>query len=368
MQHKALVACAAAALLAAGLACSKDSETPTSPGSTQPGNSQAGPNGETLKASAPTPVSPVNNAQPDSLVLVANKATALFNPASAGAYQYEFEIRRGGNAVSGCTQTVGGGSGNTVSFTPACTLEFEQAYSWRVRAVYQQRQGPWSNEGTFRAPAGGYINGNEVMDPLTNGRSAGELSGPVEFVSGQGARLGSFNSFITYRLQQNLQAGEVSMMVLGADEGNDGDKTKIFSMQEGPDINDITDDDYRMTAELRGRRYSNPGAVTFRFKINEVVEDGARIQLNFNSSRWYFWRFTWVPGSGRLEVKEDGPNGRTIYDAGAPMHGRTYRPDPHFVHIGVPQGRAGAQDATHPGMIVKNVWVSSRPRPAFPGE
>ena len=54
------------------------------------------------------------------------------------------------------------------------------------------------------------------------------------------------------------------MMVLNADEGNPGDKSKIFSMQEGPDINDITTDDYRMTAELRGRNYGAPGSVTFR--------------------------------------------------------------------------------------------------------
>ena len=31
------------------------------------------------------------------------------------------------------------------------------------------------------------------------------------------------------------------MMMLNGDEGNPGDKSKIFSMQEGPDVNDITD-------------------------------------------------------------------------------------------------------------------------------
>ena len=55
-----------------------------------------------------------------------------------------------------------------------------------------------------------------------------------------------------YRLPQTLEAGEFSMMILGADEGTEGDKSKVFAMQEGPDEGDITDDDYRMTAELRG--------------------------------------------------------------------------------------------------------------------
>jgi hypothetical protein len=54
------------------------------------------------------------------------------------------------------------------------------------------------------------------------------------------------------------------MMILGADEGSEGDKSKVFAMQEGPDENDVTDDDYRMTAELRGRNYATPGAVTCR--------------------------------------------------------------------------------------------------------
>ena len=59
-----------------------------------------------------------------------------------------------------------------------------------------------------------------------------------------------------------LQAGEISVMVTGADEGNPGDKTKIMSMQEGG--GDITTNDYRFTFEKRGRNYVTPGAVTFR--------------------------------------------------------------------------------------------------------
>jgi len=38
------------------------------------------------------------------------------------------------------------------------------------------------------------------------------------------------------------------------------------------------------------------------------------------------------------------------------------------IHLGAPVGRAGPQDATMPGGTYKNLWVSSRPRPAFAGE
>jgi hypothetical protein len=356
--------------MALALACSKDSESPVSPTPATSGENGAGPNGETLKATAPTPQSPINNAQPDTLTLTAGKAQASFSAGNAAAYSYEFEIRNAaGNALVCPAVTVAGGGGTTVSASPSCTLEFDQPYTWRVRATFAGAAGPWSSNATFKAPAGGYIRGNEVMDPLTNGRTAGEISGPTTFVAGQGLRLEDHTSFVTYRLTQNLQEGEYSMMVLNGDEGNPGDKSKIFSMQEGPDIGDITTDDYRATIELRGRNYAAPGAVTFRIIAGDgVSRDAERSQVNFNSSIWYFWRFTWRTGTARLEVKESGPNGRTVFDQTHGTGSHPYRPDPHYLHLGTPVGRGGLLDATMPGIIIKNVWASSRPRPAFPGE
>ena len=157
------------------------------------------------------------------------------------------------------------------------------------------------------------------------------------------------------------------MMILGADEGSEGDKSKVFAMQEGPDEGDITDDDYRFTAELRARNYGAPGSVTYRIIMGDgVSRDGGRVQLNFDSSRWYFWKFTWQTGSVRLEVRRDSETGGVIYSSGIGTGGHPYRPDPHYLYLGTPMGRAGALDATLPGGIYKNVWASSRPRPTFP--
>ena len=76
------------------------------------------------------------------------------------------------------------------------------------------------------------------------------------------------------------------MMILGADEGSEGDKSKVFAMQEGMDEADITDDDYRFTAELRGRNYGAPGSVTYRIIAGDgVSRDGARVQLSFSTAR-----------------------------------------------------------------------------------
>ena len=366
MQYKTLLVCASAAALAAALACSKNPESPVAPSSSQPGVADAAADGSTLKVSAPTPQSPVNGQQPDSLVLTAGKSTATYG--SETPLSYEFEIKNSGNTTVCGPTVVGGGSGSTVSWTPSCTLVFDQPHTWRVRAAVNNARGPWSSNASFRSGAGAYVRDNEVFDPLTNGTTAGNLFGPTTF-GPNGITLLGHDSHVTYRLPVNLQEGELSMMILGADEGNEGDKSKVFSMQEGEDENDITDDDYRMTAELRGRNYGAPGSVTYRFIPGDGHSyDGDRRQINFDSSRWYFWRFTWRNGFARLEVKEDGPGGRTIYSVDQGGWSHAYRPVPHFIHLGAPIGRASALDATMSGITIKNVWASSRPRPAFPGE
>ena len=366
MQYKTLVVCASAAALAAALACSKNPETPVAPSSSQPGATDALANGSTLKVTAPTPQSPVNNQQPDVLVLTAAKSTSMYG--SQTPLSYVFEIKNSGGTTVCNSGMVGGGSESSVSWTPTCALQFNQPHTWRVQAAAGNGRGPWSANGTFRAPAGGYIRDNEVFDPLTNGKTAGNVFGPTTF-GPNGITLLDHSSHVTYRLPVNLQAGELSMMILGADEGSPGDKSKVFAMQEGDNEGDITDDDYRFTAELRGRQYGAPGAVTYRIIAGDgESRDGTRIQLNFDSSRWYFWRFTWQTGSANLQVRQDGPNGNIIYNVSIGTGGHPYRPEPHLIHLGAPIGRACECDATMPNITIKNVWASSRPRPAFPGE
>jgi hypothetical protein len=370
MSQKRFVLCSAAAVLALAVACSKSSPNPASPTSTQEVSGDAAADGSTLKVTAPTPVSPINGTQPDSLVLVATKSAGKFADINLS---YQFQVRSGSTIVYD-SGTVGGAAAgaNQVQHTPSGNLALDTAYTWRARAVFQNGFGPWSSDASFKTPLGGYINGSEIYDPLYNGKTVGNIRGAVTFGS-NGATLLTHESHIRYQLPTTLEQGEISVMILGADEGSDGDKSKVFSMQEGPDENDITDDDYRMTAELRGNKYPNPGAVTFRIITGDAsnpgfIHDGDRVQLNFNSSRWYFWRFSWQTGSANLTVRLDGPNGPVIYSSGEATGSHAYRPAQHLVYLGAPVGRAGPQDATLPGGTYKNLWVSSRPRPAFPGE
>jgi len=62
-------------------------------------------------------------------------------------------------------------------------------------------------------------------------------------------------------------------------------------------------------------------------------------------------------------VLEGGEQGRTVYDR-SDTYGGTYRPSPHVAYVGAPPGRAGINTASVPGAIVRDVWLSSRPRPS----
>ena len=156
MFQQRLVLCTSAAVLAVALACSKQSETPVSPSSSPADTSNpAAADGSTLKVRQSTPVSPVNNAQPDQVILIASAAEGKFT--SNLALQYQFEIYDASNnrvyASGSVTPTV---SGSNISFTPSnLTLTFDAPHTWRLRAVQQGNSnavGPWSSSASFRSP------------------------------------------------------------------------------------------------------------------------------------------------------------------------------------------------------------------------
>ena len=359
MTRKVLLS-AAACLLAVAVACNKSTPNPSSPTGTPPAEGDAAADGSTLKVGAPGTTSPTGGTQvSDPTTLTASTVTGKFGTVSA---QYRFQVRSGTTVV---TEGLTSPSGASASFQPG-GLNADTNYTWRVRAESQGAFGPWSSDASFRSPVGAFIRGNEVRDPMTIGRTVGEIRGPVRF-GPNGITLLAHESHVLYRLPQNLQSGEFSMMILGADEGSEGDKSKVFAMQEGPDEGDITDDDYRMTAELRGRNYSAPGSISCRIIPGDgEPRDCGRSTHNFDSSRWYFWKFSWGGGRARLEVRRDSETGQAVYDWSMGIGSHPYRPDPHFVYLGAPVGRAGPIDATLPNGTYKNVYLGPGPRPAFP--
>jgi len=373
IRHTKLLGACAGTIVALTIACS-GSSTPVSPSSAAPGENSAGPDGQTLKIAAPPLISPAHNTTLASTSSVTFSVGNVTGTNASFPVTLEFDIARQGGPQIDNTK-LAQSSGSSSSYTMTRTLDINTNYTWRVRATYNGAFGPWSSTFTFRTPdippayvrvAGG---SGEVFDPLTAGMTAGNITGSVQWLQGTGVKFLTQASHITYQLPENLQQGEFSLMITGVDEGSAGDKSKVMSMQEGPDSSDLTDDDYRMTAELRGRSYNPAGAVTFRIITgggHENIFDGVRVPVEFTDTRWYFWKFTWTVGRAGLEVREDGPSGRVIYSSFVGTGTRPYRPVPHLVHVGAPVGRAGDSDATIGGLIAKQVWVGAGPRPNFP--
>jgi hypothetical protein len=206
----------------------------------------------------------------------------------------------------------------------------------------------------------------EVYDPLFDGKTVGDINGSATLIPGIGVRLNNHTSNIQYRLPATMVSGEISVLVTGVASSTEGGKTKIMAMCEGPCVGEsnITVNDRRFTIEKRG---SQEGVIAWRvITSNDQIDTVGpqRVSRNFNPRKWYLWRARWGSGRFNLTIHEDGASGRQIYSFGKP-YGGTYNPNPHLAFLGTPVGRAGADDATVPGMVVKQLWISTRPRPAF---
>lgn len=356
----------AGCLLAVTVACS-NTATPISPNAAVPGSFSAGPNGETLKIAAPGTTSPSGGATssfPLTLTVANVNGTYATFPVS-----YRYEIRNAaGTTVATGTQAAS--SGAATSIVVSGTLAFDAAHTWRVRAENGSSFGPWSAAASFRSPAGSFMRGNEVLDLLTDGKTVGQIGGTVAFTP-DGALMSDGTAYIMYALPQMLQEGEFSFMARGVDEGNVGDKSKVMSMGEGYGI-DVTDNDYRVTLEVRGNIYPIPGMVSWRIITGDAREemhritDSVRTAVSWNRSDWNFFKVWWRNGVAGYEIRSGSPTGALIDAQTHNTSGHPYRPTPHAVYVGAPPNRAGVINQTHPGMTVKNVWVSPSARPTFP--
>lgn len=358
----------AGCLLAATVACS-NTGSPVSPNAALLGSGAAGPNGETLKIGAPATVSPTGGARSDiGLVLVVGNVTGQY---TTFPVTYRYEIRNAaGTTVATGTQAAGSGSQTSIAVNNA-SLAFDADHSWRVRAEFSGAFGPWSAAASFKSPAGSYINGNEVLDLLSDGKTVGQAAGSVTFVPGVGARMNDGTGYIAYPLPQNLQEGEFSFMATNVDEGNPGDKSKVMSMGEGCH-DDVTDNDYRNTLEVRGSIYTYPGMISWRIITGDAVEhhgritDSHRTPMSWNRNDWHFFKLFWRTGRAGYEIRRGGPDGPILDAQTHNTSGHPYRPVPHCVYVGAPATRAGIINQTHPGQTVRNVWISGNSRPSFP--
>lgn len=357
---------ATAGVMALAMACSRQTATPVSPSAGQATSADAAADGSTLKVSAPTLVSPINDAQQSDAPTLTVGAVSGKYSAVPSAVTYRFQVfNPAGQAVVDTTVA-------SVAYKVTATLAFKTRYTWRVRAEVGTNVGPWSATGSFVSPDGGYIRGNEVFDPLFNGATVGQTIGGVTFTS-EGARLDAVTSYIRYAIPVTITTGEFAVEIKGLRANAPGDKSKVFGMMQGnPDSNDYIENPYRVDVQYRGTIGFPPNSITYRVLYGSASDLDTRYEptteqrnssvFNLNPDTWYYWRYTWGR-TVRVTVQEGGPTGRTIYDIQRNSANGSYNPTQHYAFIGTPIGRSGAESASIPGTIYRNVWISTRPKP-----
>jgi hypothetical protein len=298
-------------------------------------------------------------------VLTATKSVGSFTDISPS---YEFEIYNAANTRVYTSGVIGGvGAGNNVTHTPSAALDFDQPFTWRVRAVFQGANGPWSANGNFRSAAGGYIRGNELFDPLTNGPSKIiDASHDVTWLPGVGVRLNSKDSFVQWKIMTACPDCEYSALMTNIGNGSEEFKPKVMSMLRDDGVN-TTLNPYRVTIDKRSTWLDQGSRVRYTMR-SRGREPAAEVRGGFqtwNRAQTYFWHFEWRGGMSRLIVRDGGRNGAVkenlSHDYPAP-----YNPTPHLVRLGSVGGRA--ENETNPGTIVWNVWFGPNARPNLPGD
>jgi hypothetical protein len=352
------------AVLGMTLACGHQAQPPTSPTGQSAPNTAAAADGSTLKATAPTPMAPVNDERVADLPTLTVGAAAL--KFSQGALQYRFEVFNDAGA-----KVQDSGVVSAPSFKVTTTLDFAKRHTWHARAEYQGAFGPWSAMASFVSPEGGYIRGNELFDPLSNNKTVGERVGATTFIAGKGIRLDDGSGYVRYLLPQTLTAGEFSAEVEGLRANAPGNKSKVFGMQEGQ--GDFITNKFRVDIQYRGASGSPANSMTFRALYGSASDLSLRYEpdtavryrsvYNLNPSTTYYWKTTWGNGEFRVTVREGGITGQILYNEAVPTPRGSYSPSPHYAYLGAPVGRSGDESVSIPGAIYRNVWISPRPRP-----
>ena len=146
-------------------------------------------------------------------------------------------------------------------------------------------------------------------------------------------------------------------------QNTEGNKTKVFAMAQGYD--DLTTNVRRMTVEKRG---DPDGTIAWRFITDrdQIDTEGAeRRGYPFQAALTYYFRATWGYNFFfRLTINEGGVDSREIYNFGKSYDG-FYDPNPHVIYIGSPPTRSGPDNQSIQDMVIRQLWVSSRPRPSY---
>ena len=150
MKYQKLFTLAVAALTATTLGCSQAAAPPTSPAGSNPAGTEAGPDGSTLKATAPVAVEPVGGLEIDDLdpdLVITNGSSRFVQNLELS---YVFEVTDDENRVVYRSAPVSPGPDGTTRHEIENDLEGDEDYTWRAYAVFQGHRGPMSAAASFK--------------------------------------------------------------------------------------------------------------------------------------------------------------------------------------------------------------------------
>lgn len=328
MHQRTLSVLTAVSLIVLSVACTSKASAPLTPTPPTVTNSD----GSTLKASAPTPQSPVNDVRLETFgapTLTAGGSTPTHG--GSAELQYEFEL------LDDTGARVDSAVRSSTSWTPTASLQFDKRYTWRVRAVADGAATAWATA-SFLSPNGGFIRGQELFDPLTNGKTVGQQRGGI-FLPGQGWQSLSLTDGIDYDLPQTCSDNcklEFDVTNFGEMEGQFYSKDlKWVSMGNAADFGDFTafrNSPWKMHLIQRG---DFPTGIEIIWR-NGDAGDGDdpgdhRIKLIqtpivFKGSNVYHFELEWATTGYRIWV-----NGLEIMEDG---WGYPYAPPVHRISLG----------------------------------
>jgi hypothetical protein len=296
----------------------------------------------------------------------------------AGAKSYEFEISDNSAFTASANANVSSPavtedpSGKT-KYTVTQDLQPTTKYYWHARAVQGSSKSDWSGTRTFKTKLVGYNKPGALYDPLVNGETIGTIggSGNITWVPGQGIRMNDERAYVVYELPQVFSSGEISVEVTGLQPDGPCCKPRIFSILD--QLGKIASSSkYSINVQYRGAGGSPSNCIAWKAILGDNSHSlepntGKRFASVYilDPSKVYLWQGLWTPTSFRLVVREGGTTGPLVYDyeVDATSGTTNWNPAKMFAFLGTNNGAFVQYDGTRAGMTLRNLWVSSSPRP-----
>jgi hypothetical protein len=343
-------------------ACTKNPASPSGPGNSPP------------QLTAPALDTPSDDEQMDSVRPTLTVKNGTSTQSDTRTYEFEVSTSSTFTPLALSRTGIAENAGGKTSFTSDADLQPATRFYWRARMTQGTANSDWSAAGRFKTKLVGFNNPGELYDPLIFGETVGAAAGSTTFIPGKGIKLNSATSYVRYALPQTLATGEFSMEIEGLYPGGPAGKPRVFSMMNGTGL--LTLSKYQMNAQYRGLSGNPDNCIAFKavwgdqdVKLEPELHERLQSVILLDPSRTYFWQATWDALTFRLVVRDGGINGTVIYDrskASPPGYG-PYAPSPHYAYLGANEAALGGEDGTFPGITIRNVWLSDKPRPAALG-